>query len=258
MVVLMMSFVEKLGRFRLTFLITLVAFLASQFITYTTYYLMESEVPLSGKIASVVSPVLITPILSWWFIGLLLRIRELEQQMRELAAIDSLTGLYNRNSFMIAFESLVHFIKRSKMNLVILFIDLDNFKQINDTFGHDVGDLVLQQFAGFLKESLRESDFVGRIGGDEFIMCLPNTDYEGGRFFAEKLRKGIMQNLIVTKNELLFSVTVSIGLSMYGYMDEIDLGKIIKDADLALHSAKTTGKNKIYAGLQEVQEILVE
>ncbi len=243
----MIYLVEKLGRFRTTILITLFALVASQLITYITYGLMHTQPPVSGKIASVASPILIAPLLSWSFIGLLLKIRELEKQMRELAAIDTMTGLYNRNAFLIAFESLLHFIKRSKMNMVVLYIDIDNFKQINDTFGHDAGDIVLQKFAHYLKKSMRESDIVGRIGGDEFIMCLPNTDDEGGLVIAEKIREGITDIPLDLNNGTSIRVTISIGMTMCTHLVKTDLGSIIKIADTALYAAKSMGKNKVHA-----------
>jgi diguanylate cyclase (GGDEF)-like protein len=249
MVLAMIGIVEKLGRFWFTIFVTIFALLISRIITLTIYSLMDTQPPLSGTIASIASPILITPILSWWFIGLLLRIRELEKQMRELADIDGLTGLYNRNAFLIAFESLLHFAQRNQMNMIIMFIDIDNFKSINDTYGHDAGDAVLRKFSTFLKESLRDSDIVGRVGGDEFIISLPNTDHEGGLKIAELIREGITKLSIPTKSGLEISITISIGISMYSFTDEIDVSQIIKNADTAMYFAKMKGKNKIHNAL---------
>jgi diguanylate cyclase (GGDEF)-like protein len=198
-----------------------------------------------GRISSFISPLILAPVFSWFFVGQLLKVNELEKQMRELAAYDSMTNLYNRGSCLLALECAIRQIKRTQTDLVILYIDIDHFKDINDTYGHDVGDIVIKHFANYLKNSLRESDIIGRIGGEEFLVGLPSLELEKGKTVAEKLKAGVANNLIVINNDTTIHVTISIGISIYRYTEEINLREILKKADIALYNAKNSGRNRV-------------
>jgi diguanylate cyclase (GGDEF)-like protein len=164
--------------------------------------------------------------------------------MRELATYDSMTNLYNRGACLLALENTMHQMKRMQTDLVILYIDIDHFKNINDTHGHDIGDMVIKHFANYLKTTLRDSDIIGRIGGEEFLVGLSGLGVENGRIVAEKLRKGIENNIIVLDDKKI-QITISIGMSLYHYGEDINSMKILKQADIALYLAKNNGRNRV-------------
>ena len=139
--------------------------------------------------------------------------KQLEEKIRHMAFHDILTGLPNRYMIIEHLKKSMARLKRTGDSGVVLFIDLDGFKEVNDTMGHDVGDLLLQKVAGKLKVSVREEDVVGRLGGDEFIVVLEEYDNEkvlkvGDRILNE------FSNLFYI-NDYVISVTPSIGISMY-------------------------------------------
>tara|TARA_Y100000748_G_scaffold50894_1_gene39355 strand:+ start:2717 stop:3340 length:624 start_codon:yes stop_codon:yes gene_type:complete len=156
------------------------------------------------------------------------------------ARLDPLTSLYNRR----AFEDLVYPIwelgKRSNKHMSVLLIDLDWLKRINDKFGHDMGDKVLQNVAKEIKGQVRGSDITFRWGGEEFLVFLPNTRANYAKQIAENLRLHLFSHDI---NKLV-RVTVSIGVSG-SYPGEDDLNVLIKEADQALYLAKAQGRNKV-------------
>ncbi len=241
----MILVIEKIGRLGTTILITLASVIFTQIIRSCILLLVNTNMTDPGRISSFASPLILAPIFSWFFIGHLLKVNELEKQMRELAAYDSMTNLYNRGSCLLALENAIRQIKRAQTDLVILYIDLDHFKIINDTYGHDVGDMVIKHFANFLKKTLRGSDIIGRIGGEEFLIGLPSLGLECGKNVAEKLRSGIANAPIVIDENITLHTTISIGMSIYHHTEEINLREILKKADNALYNAKNSGRNRV-------------
>ena len=156
---------------------------------------------------------------------MLLRISKLEKEMRFLATYDTLTGVHNRNSFFFICKSILNLLKREKSPLTLLYIDLDHFKIVNDTFGHDAGDYVLQRTGEYLRTSIRESDVIGRIGGEEFVVVLPKTDIENGMAIAEKIRRGIA-GLEIHFNEKIIKITASIGVSSNSNLEYMGIEKL--------------------------------
>jgi len=163
--------------------------------------------------------------------------KELERRLYQAAITDSLTGLYNRRfaDEMLKQEKLTY--KRYKTPFCILLIDLDNFKLVNDVYGHDVGDKVLVAVANVLKSSVRKSDIVARWGGEEFLILLRKIELEDAIKVAEKIRNAICQ----LKLPPVESITASIGVSCYS--GEGDVYNLVRKADLALYQAKAQGKN---------------
>jgi two-component system, cell cycle response regulator len=162
----------------------------------------------------------------------------------ELAITDSLTGLYNRRYLESHLGHLIeHFINRGK-DLTILAIDVDFFKPINDTHGHDAGDKVLQELAVRIRESTRTIDLCCRTGGEEFVLVLPSTDTVAAERIAERLRKAVASKSFQIAPQQLVPVTISIGLAGLG--DTTDtLEKLLKRADSALYQAKREGRNRV-------------
>jgi diguanylate cyclase (GGDEF)-like protein len=122
-----------------------------------------------------------------------------------------------------------------------MMIDLDDFKKINDIYGHPLGDEVLKNIAKILKDSLRNVDHLGRFGGDEFVIILPNTNLENTVIIAERVREKIA-NFVHNLEEHIIQTTVSIGIASYNSLDD-DVNQIIKRADQALYKAKSRGRN---------------
>ena len=161
--------------------------------------------------------------------------------LQQLATVDPLTGLENRRSLMDFSEVQLKLAQRYKSFFSILLIDLDYFKKINDTYGHLIGDEILKNIAKILKESLRNVDHIGRFGGEEFIVILPNTTLKNAVLVAEKVRDAIA-NFVHNIEEQNIQTTVSIGIASYNPLDD-DVNQIIERADHALYTAKSSGRN---------------
>lgn len=172
------------------------------------------------------------------------RIEELEmlleaEQLR--SGTDALTELPNRGSYDRAMVREYAHAMRTGSPLVVAVLDLDRFKQVNDTHGHAIGDHVLQAFAKILKEERRASDFVGRVGGEEFVIILPGTGIDGAQTFLERLRKSVADSLHVPVSNEILCVTVSIGVAQL--QDGEDIATFFRRADEALYRAKNEGRN---------------
>lgn len=172
---------------------------------------------------------------------------ELKQRMMELdkiASLDVLTGLYNRRFFYLRMEEELARAGRSGSPLCLAFLDIDHFKLINDNYGHQAGDAVLQQIARIMSHLLRKNDILGRIGGEEFLILLPETDGKGGARLAERMRQRI-ESVVFTYGEIELPVTVSIGV--FYSADPVVLGvdELVQRADAAMYEAKQGGRNRI-------------
>jgi diguanylate cyclase (GGDEF)-like protein len=168
---------------------------------------------------------------------------QLFQEIQSLAFTDSLTGLPNRRSL---FElGKIEFARSQRLDrqFCCLMLDLDHFKRINDQHGHPVGDLVLQEFARGCKESVRAADLIGRYGGEELAIFLPETDLDTGVQVAERLRESIEKMPIKFSGQVLY-VTVSIGISRRDKYT-LELETLIARADQALYIAKYKGRNQV-------------
>ncbi len=176
-------------------------------------------------------------------IGFVLMVKErTDREIRHLALTDSLTQVPNRHALMEHAERALA--RRNGAPLALLMIDVDHFKQINDTHGHPTGDEVLRQVARLLSERLRGGDLLGRYGGEEFCVVAPDTDIEGALTLAESLRKSIATAPFSTECGTL-STSISIGISHCPPEVMRDLKKMLAEADAALYSAKQTGRNKV-------------
>ncbi|NPE28739.1 diguanylate cyclase [Methanococcoides sp. SA1] len=175
--------------------------------------------------------------------------RELLQHKRrleDLSITDPLTGLYNRRNLDIVLQREFVQAKRYNNDLACLMLDLDHFKRINDTYGHEFGDSVLQKFAAILTLNVRSGDSVFRYGGEEFVVVLPQTDSGGAVKTGEKIRKALADAKIL--NELtgeLLGVTTSVGVSALRSHGPVASHELIGIADKALYTAKANGRNQI-------------
>jgi diguanylate cyclase (GGDEF)-like protein len=160
-------------------------------------------------------------------------------QLWDMAVTDSLTGLYVRRYFMVKLQEEMHRAERYNKRLSVIMADLDRFKKINDTYGHDAGDRALKAIGKFLQKNIRDVDAIARYGGEEFVMLIPDADKEDAFCLAERLR----EKLAKVKFEDLPPVTISLGIATFP-SDGTDLEELIKMADAAMYEAKQQGRNK--------------
>ena len=182
----------------------------------------------------------------WFVVGTVRDIserKEYERQLRELANYDGLTGVSNRRHFMDLAEREVARAERYRESLNLLMLDLDHFKEVNDTYGHQVGDTLLRELASLLAHSLRKSDILGRVGGEEFAILLPNTSEAGALQAGEKLRRNVeLHEFDASRNRLFCTVSLGVG---GGESLEYDLNLLLARADEAMYQAKRVGRNRI-------------
>ena len=171
------------------------------------------------------------------------KIEKYEKSLEKRAIHDELTGLYNRYFLDSIVDKEVEKAKRYGYPLSVIMIDLDDFKKVNDNFGHDVGDLVLKDFSSILKNNLRKSDIVIRYGGEEFLVLMPFTTKESAKKVLEKIQKILHNKSIVLDSTTILSYTFSAGISQYKKDDSLD--SLIKRADMLMYKAKRDGKDMI-------------
>lgn len=177
-------------------------------------------------------------------------------RVEHLAYHDGLTGLPNRSLFSKLLSQSIHQAHRHNRQLAVLFLDLDHFKHINDTLGHEAGDQLLQEVANRLKACLRDSDTVARLGGDEFVVLLPELDE--GKYVstvAQKILSAVARSFTLMGEE--FRVTASIGISTYP-QDGLDEQTLTKNADIAMYQAKEEGKNNFQFYSEKLNALSLE
>ncbi len=165
-------------------------------------------------------------------------VTDLIKEFRFLAEVDSLTGVYNRRKIE---EILAKEIERSRRygnEVSLMLIDIDDFKQINDTYGHQIGDEILKQIARLIRQNLRRTDYVGRYGGEEFLVILPETSVQKAMTAGERIRSAIERESFRPGR-----VTVSIGVTLL--KDKDDFGTLFNRLDRAMYLAKERGKNRV-------------
>ncbi|WP_413699465.1 GGDEF domain-containing protein [Psychromonas sp. KJ10-10] len=170
---------------------------------------------------------------------LIAKLEGANRQLQSLATTDALTGLFNRGYISHKYAKEIKKSQRYGSNLTIVMMDIDHFKKINDSYGHQFGDIVLQRVSQTIKSCTREMDRVGRYGGEEFLIILPNTKLENGYQLANRIRETIESINWEYKN---MKVTISGGLAQYHGESEIEL---LKTADTLLYCAKSQGRNRI-------------
>ena len=170
-----------------------------------------------------------------------------EKRLTELATTDGLTGLFNRRYFMEMAETQLNLALRYGKNFSLLMFDLDHFKKINDTYGHDAGDEVLRNVADTMGQILRSTDIFGRVGGEEFAVAMPETDAPTAVEVAERLREQFMESIVQT-NAGPVRYTASMGIAPLSDSGTV-LSQMIKWADVALYQAKNNGRNRIEVNL---------
>ncbi|NEX16188.1 MAG: hypothetical protein C1943_06075 [Halochromatium sp.] len=167
-------------------------------------------------------------------------LRQANQELARIAHTDPLTGAFNRRYLDEAATSLVALAKREGRDIAIAMMDIDDFKPINDHFGHDVGDRVIAALVDLIRQQIRQSDLIVRFGGEEFVLMLPNTGLEEAEQVAEKIR----QQVATSQAAAPVQFTLSIGLTLVSSLDQT-ISDSIARADKALYQAKRAGKNRV-------------
>lgn len=168
-----------------------------------------------------------------------MQIKKINEKLKQLSTMDVLTNIYNRRKLDETLDYEYNRAKRYNVKFSVVLLDVDAFKIINDTYGHNIGDKVLIEIGKILKDNIRKSDTVGRWGGEEFLIICPETDLKVAEKVAEKLRKIIENSKFPVDN----IITSSIGVATYGNEDKIY--DLINKVDIALYEAKKKGKNRV-------------
>jgi diguanylate cyclase (GGDEF)-like protein len=169
---------------------------------------------------------------------------DLHETVQRQAVTDELTGLFNHRRFQEVMTVEVERARRYGHELGLIMLDIDNFKQINDTYGHLQGDLVLREVARVLRQSSREIDEPARYGGEEMAVALPQTDLEGAYQFAERVRRRIEALALPQPDGGVLKVTASFGAASLAAIPGADKDALVAAADAALYEAKRNGKNR--------------
>jgi diguanylate cyclase (GGDEF)-like protein len=165
------------------------------------------------------------------------------EELRHLAQYDNLTQVYTRGAVLDRLKHEFDRFKRYQTDLSIIFFDIDHFKVINDTYGHACGDHLLTTFARTIKGKLRQTDFIGRLGGDEFLICMSDTDLDNACQQAERTRQ-LVEDLILEIDGKNLSINVSCGVAQ-ALETDANIEKIVARADDALYQAKEQGRNRV-------------
>lgn len=170
------------------------------------------------------------------------------EELKEQSSMDKLTELYNRSYLEPFLESEIDTAKKKNQKVSVIMVDMDHFKEINDTYGHIAGDHVLMIFAQVVLKCIRKTDIIARYGGDEFLVVLPNTDTDTAKSVAERIREDVSETYIPpVDNVVISSIHCSVGISTYPVHCDSKTS-LIRTSDLALYMAKRSGRNciKVY------------
>lgn len=242
----MRQLIVKLGHVKSVIVITVFSCFASvsiaQLIAYC-YSLVGISIVPNVTLAALV-PAILAPPISWYIIGLLLKIDQLEVEMRDAATFDPLTGLFSRRAFFERAGYALDLASREGFKVSVLLMDLDHFKTINDRFGHTNGDKVLAIIGKAITQIMRKSDVVGRLGGEEFVFLLPDTSQHQAWEFSERLHKVINQTNF-DLGEGAIQVTMSIGIVTLPTNATVNnIEKLLSMADKAMYHAKKNGRDR--------------
>lgn len=234
--------IQKLGKTRLLIITTIVTLIISNLITATMSVLFFGGSKTSGVVMATIIPILLGMPLSYLYIRMLFELHETRAKLETLSITDELTQAYNRRFFIqqVKFQLAQNPAERP---FALFSMDFDNFKQINDQYGHPVGDLVLQRYTDVCKREIRSTDIFARIGGDEFALLLPDISLEDAEKFSHRLLDAITQETLELEKETI-RFTISIGLTMWTPKTRTT-EQLLLAMDQALYQAKNAGKNQV-------------
>lgn len=240
------NIITRMGSLGVSLAVTVVSVVLSVLITMAVLLIANAGTE-TYKIAlfiSILCPMLVAPLVTWYLVKLLIKIHDLEQKQRQLATYDELTGVMTRRAFFENFDTLKKISDRNHTHLTLAYIDIDDFKPINDNYGHSAGDKALEKFSEILKNGVRNSDIIARIGGEEFAILLPDTNINGAFTILERLRLTVASEPLQIGEDTI-NLSVSIGLTHNHIGKELVVDQLVQQADKALYQAKSEGKNCI-------------
>lgn len=239
----MLNYILRYGVVRIVVILTIITVFLSALMTMLIFLCFGEPLTRSGIFSSIIIPLVISPILITYLANAVLESHILKEKMHDLATIDHLTCVKNRRAFMESANDYFKIAVRNNHVFSVVLLDLDNFKKINDTFGHIVGDDVLRSIGNIFSKSIRTSDIVGRYGGEEFIFILPEIGRESVKIFTDKLHNKI-NNTFVDHNDTKIKITASIGVTVYDANNNVTSFKNLLDqSDKMLYKAKREGRN---------------
>jgi len=182
---------------------------------------------------------------------MIMKLEQAQGELQKIARYDSLTGLSNRNFFYEQLDKLIERVRRENKLMAVMFLDLDNFKPVNDEHGHSVGDLLLQSVAKRITSCLRKNDIAARLGGDEFIIAYDTSGNEESLAIAAQRIIEVISDIYILSGQEL-KISASIGVSVYP-KDGVDMDVLIKNADTAMYSTKEDGGNNYNLFISEMR-----
>lgn len=240
----MRQLIQKIGRINAVIIITVFSILFSVGLTLViSYFRQDFEQIQTAIFIATIIPLVVAPLSSWPLIGLLFKIDTLEREMRKLATFDSLTELLSRHAFFHNAKAFIELANREKIIFSVIILDIDKFKNINDNYGHSAGDEILKNFAKITHSILRKGDIIGRIGGDEFALLLPNSTENAAYSLSQRLLHAI-EGSVINYDNLSLKYTVSMGLLSVPPTESDTIENILKKADQSLYLAKRSGRNR--------------
>jgi diguanylate cyclase (GGDEF)-like protein len=236
---------KRFGVVAVVIAVTIGSIILSVAISAIIHFAIDLPMRASAWAVTLACPTLIAPLMSWWTFDLVLKVERAHEHLRVQSNIDHLTGIFNRRYFMDRLREEIDRAERYGTSFAVAFIDVDNFKRINDEHGHLGGDEILQQITRTCASQVREIDTLARIGGEEFALLLPQTTPAEAEHLVERLRASVAATRAKVRDGSL-EVTVSIGLTSSS-RDLLDVNGIMRRADEALYAAKRQGKNRLVA-----------
>lgn len=240
----------KWGGRKSLLVLTLVSVVTSALLTSTIMTLLWSDEPRfmeflrNAVLTAIVVPAVIAPIIGTFILKLFFKVHALEQETRFLATYDALTGLLSRRAFYENAERQLKMAVRNEEPLSVLVADLDGFKAVNDTHGHNAGDQVLKKIGEIIVQNSRETDLAGRVGGDEFVFCLPGASIKEAKEFGERLLQAVNEGDF-SHHGTPVEFGISIGMHVQKVQSDTILSDLIHKADVALYQAKNDGKGRL-------------
>jgi len=242
---LLYRLLKRYGTFTTSLILTVASIVLSVFITNALNLYTDGRLAVEGTVIAVIVPGIVAPLFSLTQLRLMAQLDQAREEMQRLSIADELTQGFNRRHFMqLAQQEFARAARYGSVFSVIIF-DVDDFKQVNDRFGHAAGDAVLRAVAEFCRQTIRQIDVFARYGGEEFVFLLPHTDETRALEVAERIRTGLA-SLHVAWHNLSISVTVSVGVATYSG-GLADFEALLIYADRALYQAKDAGKNRVVA-----------
>lgn len=241
---------QQYGTVRVVGLLTLASVALSLMLTYAVSYLQNGHVSASGLFIGFIVPLIIAPVFSYFQLRLIAQLEQAYSELHRLSITDYLTNTHNRRYFIQQAQQMFAMAQRDLKPLSVLLFDADDFKKINDTHGHLVGDQVLARIAEVTRAHVSKGDLVARYGGEEFAVLLPNTQIPEALEVAMRIHQEILNNPVTYAGSPIVA-TVSMGVVALE-LSHRTLDELLAKADGALYRAKNTGKNRIELGSADV------